>query len=781
MHLSSSGIAEAQDAEPDFSRSGRGFREWLLFCLCIGIFGVWLGYLSYHDYRHTDARQRERLLFQAKTVDDLVVQQLESIHIMLGFIRSDLPPRWQENPRVAESTNSHLKKLVAAMPGLRTIGVFDTTTRIVASSLDSLMGRSFPNPGFISDLRARPDPDALYVSPPFRTSLGVWTLFISRAVVDEQGKFAGLVTASLDPESFDVILQSVLHTPDAWAALVHEDGTLFVIGPGRSDSRGRNLSVPGSLFTLHRQQGGVANTFRGLAYATGEQRLVGIRTINPARLKMDHVLYVGITRDPEAVFADWRHDTLVHSGLYALLCITGSLALFYSQRKRRTVSRTAIHLSEAKATIESYFAIAPDLLCIAGLDGRFRKLNPAWETLLGYSLPEMEGTPFIDYVHPEDREGTLKALTDLQAGKNVTGYVNRFRHQDGSYRFIEWQSAPRGDLIFATARDVTERKKNEKRLEFLAYHDRLTGLANRSLLFGRLSQSLSSAARSGRQVAVLYIDLDGFKEINDRFGHDQGDIVLQAVAKRLLSAVRISDTVARVGGDEFVVVLGDLGDTVEAGRIAAKLLAALDAPIPLAEGDTCRIGASIGISIYPVNGMEMNGLLEAADDAMYQSKQSGKNRFTFSTSSPLTTREEIGEIVLDETLLVGVREIDEQHLKLTEMVNRLNGLMRGGAADDELGRVLEELLEFTSYHFSTERRLMERYGYPDQTAHIASHDYLLLELADFDEKIAGMGKIFQLKLTRDWLLQHIIKDDLPLGDFLRQKMAEEPGPGDGGG
>ena len=771
MQWNSSVIPEDPVSAMVASRSDRSVREWLVFGLCMAVLGAWLGSMGYHDYRHTDSRERQRLLFQARTIDDLVAQQLEAIHAILGIVRSDLPPSWQENPRLAESTSPHLKTLVAATPGLRTIGIFDTSTKIVASSHDALMGRSFPNPGSIADLRAKPNPDVLYVSPPFRTSLGAWTLLIARAVVNEQGGFAGLIAASLDPEAFSVALQSVLYTPDAWAALVHEDGTLFVIEPGRKDRRGRNLSVAGSFFTLHRQQGEDATTFRGLSYATGEQRLVGLRTINPARLKMDHPLYVAITRDPAVVYAEWRHDTLVHSGLYVLLCIVGSLALFLSQRKRRSVSRAEAHLSEARTTLESFFALAPDLLCIADLNGRFRKLNPSWEKVLGYPLNEMESSQFFDYVHPEDVNATRITISALKEGKNVTGFVNRFRHQDGSYRYIEWQSAAREGLIFAAARDVTERKRAEKRLEYLAYHDRLTGLPNRSLLFGRLSQSMSSAARNGRQVAVLYIDLDGFKEINDEFGHDQGDVVLQAVARRFLSTVRTSDTVARIGGDEFVVVLGDLSDPVEAGRIAVKMLAVLEPAIPLAEGSTCRVGASIGISVFPVNGGEMNGLLEAADDAMYRSKQSGKNRFTYSDVTPLTATEEVGELVLDEALLVGVQVIDDQHRRMTEMVNRLNTMARGDTADEEISRVLDELLEYTTYHFSTERQLMELYAYPDQATHLASHEYLLAELADFNDKISQMGKQFQLKLTRDWLLQHIIKEDLPLGDFLQEKMA----------
>jgi hemerythrin-like metal-binding protein len=244
------------------------------------------------------------------------------------------------------------------------------------------------------------------------------------------------------------------------------------------------------------------------------------------------------------------------------------------------------------------------------------------------------------------------------------------------------------------------------------------------------------------------------------------------VAGRFQSAVRASDTVARIGGDEFVVVLADIIETAQVGPVADKLLATLESPIPLAEGRTCRVGASIGISMYPGNGREMDELLEAADNAMYQSKKSGRNRYQFSQSAPSAASADDDRIVLGEAYLLGIGELDEQHRKMTELVNLLIDAVRTDAEDDRTSRLLDELIDCTTSHFNTERELMERFDYGDRATHNASHDYLLVEIADFGEQLAQQGKLFMVKLVRDWLLQHIAREDRPLGRFLRERLTD---------
>ena len=185
-------------------------------------------------------------------------------------------------------------------------------------------------------------------------------------------------------------------------------------------------------------------------------------------------------------------------------------------------------------------------------------------------------------------------------------------------------------LALSRQRAVDEHIAHAERVEYLAYHDGLTTLPNRRLFSELLSQSISQAVRHGRQLAVLFLDLDHFKHINDTLGHEAGDQLLQEVATRLKACLRGSDTVARLGGDEFVVLLPELDDEKYVATVAQKILAAVARPFVLG-GEECRVTASIGISTYPQDGVDERTLIKNADSAMYQAKKAGHNNFRLSS------------------------------------------------------------------------------------------------------------------------------------------------------
>lgn len=204
----------------------------------------------------------------------------------------------------------------------------------------------------------------------------------------------------------------------------------------------------------------------------------------------------------------------------------------------------------------------------------------------------------------------------------------RFRSKKGEYRYLDVFLALQEEVYFLAALDVTHRETEKERLHELAYHDRLTGLPNRALFFDRFQQVIAQSLRNKKKTALLFIDLDGFKRVNDTLGHDAGDSVLKAVADRLTSLVRKSDTVARLGGDEFVILLREVELVQDVLNMAQKIIDTLGQEVRLESGEVPKIGASIGISICPDNGVNLDELLMAADQAMYQSKERGKNTFT---------------------------------------------------------------------------------------------------------------------------------------------------------
>jgi diguanylate cyclase (GGDEF)-like protein/PAS domain S-box-containing protein len=289
---------------------------------------------------------------------------------------------------------------------------------------------------------------------------------------------------------------------------------------------------------------------------------------------------------------------------------------------------TQLHASirsalDGKARIARLFEMTSDLLATISLDGRFTLLNPAWEELLGWTREELQARPIREFVHPEDLEHTVGAM--LAAGgetaaelENVT---TRYLHRDGTWRWLLWSARRDGDSWYAAAKDVTDRVWLERQ----ALHDPLTHLPNRLLLMDRACQALARLHRSHGVVAMLFVDLDKFKAVNDNLGHDVGDRLLVSVSERLAELMRDSDTVARLGGDEFVILAEDIEGDGEALALAERVLDALEQPFPLGSAEVAIL-ASVGISVARHPGTDPEAMLREADVAMYRAKGAGGRR-----------------------------------------------------------------------------------------------------------------------------------------------------------
>ena len=258
------------------------------------------------------------------------------------------------------------------------------------------------------------------------------------------------------------------------------------------------------------------------------------------------------------------------------------------------------------------------------------------EALTGYTPADYEADPnlWLSMVHEEDRFAVLQQAQRLQRGEDSQPLDHRILHKDGSVRWVRNTPVIRRDAFSRVAfydgiiQDITEAKTMAEKAQHASLHDPLTGLANRLLLMDRLSRVLDSARREQTKVAVLFLDLDNFKPVNDRLGHAVGDLVLKEAAGRVLEQVRSSDTVARVGGDEFVIVLpGQKGES-GASEVARKIIAALSRPYESLGGDEGP-GGSVGISIAPDDGTDPWELVGKADEAMYYVKNHIRSSFAF--------------------------------------------------------------------------------------------------------------------------------------------------------
>jgi diguanylate cyclase (GGDEF)-like protein/PAS domain S-box-containing protein len=277
--------------------------------------------------------------------------------------------------------------------------------------------------------------------------------------------------------------------------------------------------------------------------------------------------------------------------------------------------------------------LSPDGIAVLA-DGKFVFINPAGARFLGATGPEkLAGMNVMDVVHPDYRKTAADRMQLLtQRRSSVSWIEEKFIRLDGSEINVEvagvtftYQQKPAVQIMF---RDITERKLVEARLERLALYDTLTGLPNRTLFFDRVNQLLSLAKRNRYVLALLYVDLDRFKTVNDTWGHDAGDLLLAEAGRRMLSCIRSVDTIARMGGDEFIGICGRIAGPQDAAVVAEKIVAALSEPF-LIKGHECVIGASIGISLFPHDGDDVETLVQKADTVMYRVKEGGKGGYAY--------------------------------------------------------------------------------------------------------------------------------------------------------
>ena len=307
--------------------------------------------------------------------------------------------------------------------------------------------------------------------------------------------------------------------------------------------------------------------------------------------------------------------------------------------------------------VNALMTSSPDHVYFKDLDGRFISVSDSLAHSFGCERREdvVGRTDFDFFAESLARAYRIAEVNIMTTGVAVVDAVVRHVWPDGHITWSLNVAKPLRDEnqkivgVWGTNKDITEQKLLEQELadqtqranemtklamaqaqrnEYMAYHDGLTGLANRSSFSALLSQSMSEAQRFDRQLAVLFLDLDRFKQINDTLGHDAGDQLLREVATRLEASVRDSDAVARLGGDEFVVLLPELEDGNHAATVARKILSVIAEPFTLI-GHEFRITASLGISVYPQDGLDEQTLTKNADIAMYQAKDEGKNNFQF--------------------------------------------------------------------------------------------------------------------------------------------------------
>jgi diguanylate cyclase (GGDEF)-like protein/PAS domain S-box-containing protein len=304
----------------------------------------------------------------------------------------------------------------------------------------------------------------------------------------------------------------------------------------------------------------------------------------------------------------------------------GGALLLIVGRNITALRESEAALRQSEARFRGFIEHLPLGVLIAQ-DGFIRFANPASLEMIDYTLDEVLGESFLQMVHEEDREMLMTLHQRRMQGDEADFcYDLRVLRKGGEVCYwrvhasaSSWEGRMAGLVVCA---DVTQQKLSEQRMTDLALHDQITGLPNRTLLADHARRAMTLTAKG---FAVIYLDLDGFKAVNDRYGHNAGDLVLKEVAHRLRTSTRETDTAARVGGDEFVVLIRDVDDCRKAMQVAEHIRLVINRPIKAAETQH-RVGASIGVSLYPADGRNLECLIRLADEAMYRAKRGGRNR-----------------------------------------------------------------------------------------------------------------------------------------------------------
>ena len=364
-----------------------------------------------------------------------------------------------------------------------------------------------------------------------------------------------------------------------------------------------------------------------------------------------------------------------------------SIGIFYAIERFQLLSMAP------EIIADNLFQTIIDSVILTDPDGIILSVNPETQSLLGYEEKELSGEP-LQKIFCVDTHSSASGIAELLRSCPVRGAETFMVSKDGENIPVILSISECNDRFQAkmgyviASKDVTEYKLAEERIQYLATHDSLTGLPNRLLFTQLLDHAILSAKRNSKSLAIMFVDLDRFKIINDTKGHDAGDQLLQEIAMRYSQALRASDVVSRQGGDEFVILVEDLSSSSALETIASHILGATYEPV-IVHGDECRVTASIGISVYPQDGEDSQLLMKHADMAMYCAKEEGKNNYQFYSADIQT--QTMGRLSIETNLRLAL-ERNELSLHYQAKVNFKTGAITGVEAllrwqSPELGSV----------------------------------------------------------------------------------------------
>lgn len=493
-----------------FLRIKEYFAPWLTLAVVLLIAGSFIFYTQYTEYRHIKTWEEERLVTQARVVERNLVRQLEGVSRSLEGIRDEIP-QWRKKKESWELASQRLVSMSNAIPGVRTFIITDSEGTVIAANREQLLGKNFRERAYFQAPRDHPDSKILYISPPFKTSFGVIAINVGRAIIDQSGRFSGVVSATLSPEYFSILLESILYAPDMWISLSHGDGDLFLELP-RKNADVKEIHPSHSLFfSRHRASGQSATMLFENGLFSDREHIVAQRTIQPSELRMDRPLVVAVARNMLEPYEQWRHDSFMIVFVFAGFATALAAGLYQFLRSQRV-------LHGQERFLKTLSTVIPGLLSYWNRSQCCVYANKQYTAWFGRTPAEMAGINLKELLGDELYARDEPYICNALAG-NPSYFERILTMADGGQRNVLVSYMPDGDEaelqgFYVLVTDITELSYARRDLEKLNGELRLR-ISEAEEAHRAKSRFLSTVAHEFRTPLSL---LTSSTDILDRYG-----------------------------------------------------------------------------------------------------------------------------------------------------------------------------------------------------------------------------------------------------------------------
>jgi diguanylate cyclase (GGDEF)-like protein/PAS domain S-box-containing protein len=587
-----------------------------------------------------------------KAMEAHVIYSIQSVDLSLKTFANAIKVLSAKQSRSPDTMSDLLSSRGASVDSDYWITFIDPKGNAIATSIgNSVIGTSLVDRDYFKIHIDGAYKDQLFIGEPAFGRVSKKPLFfLSRRVETANGEFLGVIAAPMNVQRYVKFFENSRFNADISIALVHANGKIIARVPNFAQAFGRNLNGT-TLFDNVRQAN--AGTYKSVSVIDNLNRVFSYHVLDGLPL----IIAVG-TNDAESTRLLQQNYLIAGAGLTSLLLLMlsaghFSLRTYLRQEEReqryralygasREMQRQLLANEESMKLSSLIFQNSGESMMVMDGQGLILTLNPAFSLLTGYMEKELIGHRADELASNRNGHAFFEHIfTCVSASGHWKGEIWQ-RNKDGE----EYLTSMAVNAVYdeqgnpfryvALLSDITQKKASEELIWRQANFDTLTGLPNRNMFHEHLCQEMKKTDRSQLPMALVFVDLDYFKEINDTLGHDKGDVLLKQVAIRLLSSVRNSDVVARLGGDEFTVILSELRKPSDVVRTAEEILKKMSMPFQLGD-DIAQISSSIGIAMYPDDGTDADSLMKSADKAMYAAKQNGRNCFNYANSGQKLT------------------------------------------------------------------------------------------------------------------------------------------------